>query len=385
MTHRLFIILLAAAALARAESPASYENNLTMIRDKDGGKVTAATAANAPLFEARKGNPVMAPDGHQVTLAEFRQARGSVTVKCVDRGTRANVHLYGLIPNGVYTIWVFAFRAPGGADNIKGVGALGEDKDGNGNVVRADEDGEGFISAFTPGGALTARGEIASCWQTDEFEISLDGVYHIDNRPWGRVPGPEGSWVEQFGFRFRQMSRVLLFTQDRAGKPVDADSPASTPLYEARAGQPILAPDGHQVTLGEFRMAQGSISVKCTARGTRTSIHLNGLIPDGIYTVWLLNFRPPGGLENLIGGGALGGDNGASANVFVADRDGEAYLTAVNPPGPLTMMGEIGACWPATAEELHVVGVYHIDGASHGPVPGPAGTAVEHFGFMFRK
>jgi len=33
----------------------------------------------------------------------------------------------------------------------------------------------------------------------------------------------------------------------------------------------------------------------------------------------------------------------------------------------------------------HVVGAYHIDGQSHGASIGPDGTAVEQFGFIFKR
>ncbi|PYT06082.1 MAG: hypothetical protein DMF49_12250, partial [Acidobacteria bacterium] len=36
----------------------------------------------------------------------------------------------------------------------------------------------------------------------------------------------------------------------------------STLLFESRAHNPILAPDGHQVTLAEFNAVQGQASVK---------------------------------------------------------------------------------------------------------------------------
>src|SRR5687768_4516166 len=57
---------------------------------------------------------------------------------------------------------------------------------------------------------------------------------------------------------------------------------------------PVLAPDGHQVTAGEWRAAEGRASVKCSAAGTHVTIHLSGLIPEGVYTIWLVTFKAPG-------------------------------------------------------------------------------------------
>src|SRR2546426_11071 len=41
------------------------------------------TSPDAPLFEVRKHNPILAPDGHQITLAEFNRVAGWARVKCV--------------------------------------------------------------------------------------------------------------------------------------------------------------------------------------------------------------------------------------------------------------------------------------------------------------
>jgi hypothetical protein len=86
---------------------------------------------------------------------------------------------------------------------VIGVGALGPN-DGSGNVFIAEENGEATISGTNPGGMLSARGSIGACWLTDEFEVHVVGAYHIDGATSGRVPGPEGTWVEHFGFMFFQ-------------------------------------------------------------------------------------------------------------------------------------------------------------------------------------
>src|SRR5260370_31290094 len=57
---------------------------------------------------------VLAPDGHQITLGEFRQADGRVIVNCINTGTLSVVHFSGLIPGGTYTVWQFIFA--NGAD-----------------------------------------------------------------------------------------------------------------------------------------------------------------------------------------------------------------------------------------------------------------------------
>src|SRR5207247_1737162 len=95
------------------------------IRDASG---RIPTDPDALVYEVRKGNAVLAPDGHQLTLAEFNAPQGRASVKCVQQGTHAVLELTGLIPNGVYTVWNVVFRSPGFDPtfaNLIGLGAIG--------------------------------------------------------------------------------------------------------------------------------------------------------------------------------------------------------------------------------------------------------------------
>ncbi len=390
-SRRMTLIAMQAALLIAplsllAESPSRFEHDLTRLLDANGGPVNTSTPANTPLFEARKGNPVLAPDGHQLTLAEVNNARGTVSIKCTGQGTHSSLHMTGLIPNGVYTITLSTYKAPGGPDNLNAVGALGQDPDGKGNVMIADEDGEGFLIAVNPAGPLTANGgSVGACLSTDEFQGRLEGVYHIDGQTYGKTQGPDGASVEQFAFNFQRMNRVYTFAQDQEGNAITADTSPDTLIFESRAGNAVTAPDGHQLSLAEFNMAQGTVAVKCVKAGTRTSLHMNGLIPNAQYTIWLNVFGSDGSAAGNIGAGALGSDNGVTQNVVLSDRDGEAEITALNPGGMLSAQGNIGACWTSSEAELHVVGIYQIDGMPHGPVPGPDGSFIEQFAFQFVK
>ena len=177
---------------------------------------------------------------------------------------------------------------------------------------------------------------------------------------------------------------IPLFIRDASGNiPTDP----SALIFEVRKGNPVLAPDGHQLTLAEFNAPQGRATVKCARSGTRASLKLSGLVPNGVYTVWNVVFKAPGfdpTFANLIGLGALGESDG-SDNSFVADEEGEGEVSAVTPGGPLSVFGQIAACALTVEFEFHVVGAYHIDGQTHGPTLGPAGNAVEQFGFIFRR
>lgn len=103
-----------------------------------------------------------------------------------------------------------------------------------------------------------------------------------------------------------------------AGLTVGADgntvvpvaAPPSTLLYYRRTGLPILAPDGHHITAGEFVTAKGTAVATCLNSGTEVKLSMSGLIPNALYRVWILIFKEPGfdigpppDFSNLIGGG----------------------------------------------------------------------------------
>ena len=180
---------------------------------------------------------------------------------------------------------------------------------------------------------------------------------------------------------------------------ITPDTPLDTPLWASRFGLPALAPDGHQVTLGEWLRASGRGSAKCVQQGTQVTIHMSGLIPKGVYTIWVVIFDGPFPAENpgkpfpfgnLVGVGALGPDDG-SENTFEASASGEGQISVIMPPGPLSDFGppfldqkyDVEGCL-LDEFEFHLVGVYHFDGMSYGPVPGYQHGGAEQFGIRFQ-
>jgi hypothetical protein len=173
----------------------------------------------------------------------------------------------------------------------------------------------------------------------------------------------------------------------------------ATPLYNRNGGQhvPIMTPDGeHQVTLGEFKMISGWANVKCINAGTHVVMHLKGLIPNGVYTIWTVVFKSPGfdGVSipnNRIGFGALGTiDGGPNSNAFMADSDGNASISVIRPTGTLLTAGP-GSPNPhpdyvvpnclADAYETHLALAYHLDNQASAPGAPPT-WAVQGF-FQF--
>ena len=133
--------------------------------------------------------------------------------------------------------------------------------------------------------------------------------------------------------------------------------------------EPVLAPDGHWLTFGELSQVSGRASLKCHKKGTHVVLEMSGLIPDGVYTIWLLTFEAPGftpDFAHLIGEGSLGASDG-SENVIIASAEGEGTLSVFQPAGALSEFGEVTGCL-FEEFEFHVVGVYHPDGMTYGIV-----------------
>lgn len=156
---------------------------------------------NTILFNKTGHVPILAPDGHHVTLGEFNSASGKAEVKCMNNGTHVEIHMHGLIPKGVYTIWIMTFKTPGfngTFDNLTGVGALGA-PDGSQNAWVATSNGKGELSVTTPAEMLSIFGSVPNCFG-GEFEVLLSAAYHLDGRTHGGSPGDFTNYVLQFGF-----------------------------------------------------------------------------------------------------------------------------------------------------------------------------------------
>ncbi|PHN07460.1 hypothetical protein [Flavilitoribacter nigricans] len=168
-------------------------------------------------------------------------------------------------------------------------------------------------------------------------------------------------------------------------------SSATDLIYESRLKNPVNAPDGHQLTWGEFSTVSGVAEAICRENGIEVQLSLSGLIPNGVYTIWNVLFEAPGmdPTDPILGLDALGaaGKGDGSDSKFVASATGEAQITIHSPGGDLSMVSNItiGNCPLTDNFEWHVVGAYHIDGQTYGPDLGPIGTGVEQFGFIFKN
>ena len=159
---------------------------------------------DALLFNKQTGEhiPVLSPDGHQVTLKEFNMMSGWADIKCINAGTHAVIHLKGLIPNGVYSVWLPVFNEMGTRIAFGAFGAIGGSQNFNGFMANAE--GNATVSLIKPGGTMEtdgtdpSQGAVSNCL-ADHYESHLAIAYHLDGQP--QQPGPRSTWVVQGVFK----------------------------------------------------------------------------------------------------------------------------------------------------------------------------------------
>jgi hypothetical protein len=190
---------------ARATSPAPLkvlsQPVYMHIEDENG---SMPVSDDAKLFNKQTGEhiPVMTPDGHHVTLKEFKMASGWADVKCINAGTHAVIHLKGLIPNGTYSVWLPIFNESHSRIAFGAFGSISGSKNYNG--FEADAEGNATVSLIRPAGTMEtdgtdpAQGSVSNCLG-DYYESHLAIAYHLDGKP--QQPGPRSTWVVQVFFQ----------------------------------------------------------------------------------------------------------------------------------------------------------------------------------------
>ncbi len=78
--------------------------------------------------------------------------------------------------------------------------------------------------------------------------------------------------------------------KDKDGNiPVNPETPIyASNVFDAPLGKltATKAPDDHHVTLSEWQNAQGNVMVSCNGTTATVDIALQGMIPNGTYTLW---------------------------------------------------------------------------------------------------
>lgn len=165
---------------------------LEEIVDKDGNTPSLPSellfAKN--IFDAPLGqlNPIMAPDGHQITLSEFKQAQGELLVHCDGNSSTVEINLEGMIPNGTYTFWLAYLKRKVSVsqpidfanDFVNFTNPPIGPSNGSGNVVLADADGK-IETTLTH----------SSCILTDEVALVIPVLYHLNGKTFGGGHQPD--------------------------------------------------------------------------------------------------------------------------------------------------------------------------------------------------
>lgn len=162
----------------------------------------------------------------------------------------------------------------------------------------------------------------------------------------------------------------------------------ATPLFESRENNPIDAPDGTQVTWGEFRGAEGAVIVKCTEQGTHSVAHLSGLTPKGLYSMWIDVFDDLGNRIGRFEYTETDEKGKSKGNVFRASGSGEGHTAGFVAPRVLGNGTETSSCMLDDVKDekynWRVVGIYHwgVEGTPQIDDEN-FGTFVEQIGFAF--
>ena len=164
------------AQLAVAPQP---DESTTNIPFKDVPVIVAGDGARAPVRSSQVADPWEASKSFpstDTTLEEWLKARGTLHIKCRSDGTAyLKVNAWGLVPNGVYTLWGVFSRDFSGDGNIDGMGpsALG----GVPNVAVASIIGRASIAR-----------ELNFCPTEEDNLKTIAMAFHSDGNAYGGVP-----------------------------------------------------------------------------------------------------------------------------------------------------------------------------------------------------
>ncbi|UII79554.1 carboxypeptidase-like regulatory domain-containing protein [Flagellimonas sp. CMM7] len=171
--------------------------NVQLLEEIVDANGNTPTASNEPLYAANIFDQplglltaIKAPDGHHVTLAEFKKAKGNLNVHCNGDKAFVNVALEGMIPNGTYTFWLAYLNK---------TRKVGEPIDFMNDFVNITNppigasNGSENIAVADVNGAINVTFEHNSCILTNEAALVIPVLYHINGKTFGggHVPDPE--------------------------------------------------------------------------------------------------------------------------------------------------------------------------------------------------
>jgi len=150
-------------------------------------------------------------------------------------------------------------------------------------------------------------------------------------------------------------------------------------VFDAPIGKltPITAPDNHQLTLMEWRKAQGTAKATCDGNSASVVITLTGMIPNGTYTFWLdfLTSKKTAGQPINLGSDIAGIEPLGSGILNIAKADANGNIAATIKHSSCVLTREAG---------LVLLVNYHINGNTFGNAHIPDEEDVSHMLFYFQ-
>jgi hypothetical protein len=144
------------------------------------------------IFDSPLGqlNEIKAPDGHQITLSEFKKANGDLLVHCNGSSSTIEIALEGMIPNGTYTFWLAYLNT---------TRKVGEGIDFANDFVNMNNppigpsNGSGNALVADANGKIEATLTHSSCILTDKVALVIPVLYHLNGMTFGggHVPDAE--------------------------------------------------------------------------------------------------------------------------------------------------------------------------------------------------
>lgn len=202
-------------------------------------------------------------------------------------------------------------------------------------------------------------------------------------------------------------SPFLFQTRNEAGALPSLDDPRDTPLYLEPVdpnvllgkGGPLLSADRTRtLTLGEWLAFSGEAVVRCDQLKTAIDLRLEGLVPNGVYSVWILATTIPLAYdENRVPTFLITRDfldlRFISYFAPAGSPDGSDATLVADARGSVTYSVHVAAviaaryqCLLDSAASWFILLDYHPDGRTFGGLARPQTGSSEqaaHLGFVF--
>jgi hypothetical protein len=127
---------------------------------------------------------ITSPDDQHVTLIEWKNALGNVTVNCSGNSSAVNVSLQNLIPNGTYTLW---------CDFLNKKKSVGEFVNLGADIEKIEPLGSGTqnIAIADANGSINTTFSHGSCILTETPGLVIAVIYHINGNTYGAAHIPD--------------------------------------------------------------------------------------------------------------------------------------------------------------------------------------------------